>query len=255
VKGRLRRACAKETWVHHRGDLTWDGIVWGSGIVALLAIPATLFLPQVGPLVGFGLVTVWVNGPIGPFLPATYEPILMVFGRLYPPGWVALLGIAGIMYVEYLNYHLYSHVLHAAALQPVRRGRFVTATVKLFSAAPFFTVWLCSWSPLPYWSVRLVAPLAGYPVGRYLVATFLGRFPRLWFFAALGIWWHVDTGVLALIALGSIILALAVYSVARSRRPAELAHVPAIGGIEHAHQAPRSQLETNSAVVPPSPRR
>ena len=32
----------------------------------------------------------------------------------------------------------------------------------------------------------MLAPLAGYPVGRFLCATALGRFPRLWFFAALG---------------------------------------------------------------------
>ena len=47
-------------------------------------------------------------------------------------------------------------------------------------------MWICSWSPLPYWSVRILAPLAGYSVRRYLLATFLGRFPRFWFFAALG---------------------------------------------------------------------
>ncbi len=223
MTGPLRRAFAKETWTRRRGDVAWDGVVWGSGIVALLAIPATLFLPQVGPLVGFGLVTVWVNGPIGPLLPATYEPILMVFGRLYPPFAVGLLGIVCILYVEYLNYHLYCRVLRAQALRPVRQSRFVTATIKLFGAAPFFSVWLCSWSPLPYWAVRLVAPLAGYPVGRYLLATFLGRFPRLWFFAALGTWWTVDTAVLVLIAVGSILLAVAVYTVGWTRHSAEIA--------------------------------
>jgi len=47
-------------------------------------------------------------------------------------------------------------------------------------------VWLCSWSPLPYWSVRILAPLARYSMARYLLATFLARFPRFWFFASLG---------------------------------------------------------------------
>ncbi len=225
----LRHAFAKDTWTRRRGDIAWDGVVRGSGIIALLAIPATLFVPQVSPLVGFGLVTIWVNGPIGPLLPATYEPILMVFGRLYAPFAIGLLGILCILYVEYLNYHLYGHVLRAAALRPVRQGRFVTAATRLFRTAPFFTIWLCSWSPLPYWAVRLVAPLARYPVERYLFATFLGRFPRLWFFAALGAWWKVDTMVLVLIALGSILLAVLVYGIGRRRRSGEIAEVHARG--------------------------
>jgi hypothetical protein len=61
--------------------------------------------------------------------------------------------------------------------------------------APFFTVWLCSWSPLPYWLVRILSPMAGYPVRKHLWATFLGRFPRLWFFAALGLYWGIDLRV------------------------------------------------------------
>ena len=69
---------------------------------------------------------------------------------------------------------------------------YVTA---LFRKRPFFTVWLCSLL-LPYWPVRIVSPLAGYAVRRHLSATLLGRFPRLWFFAALGASLHVDPRVL-----------------------------------------------------------
>ncbi len=49
---------------------------------------------------------------------------------------------------------------------------------------------------LPYWPVRILSPLAGYAVRRHLSATLLGRFPRLWFFAALGASLHVDPRVL-----------------------------------------------------------
>lgn len=202
-----------------RGNLAWDGVVRGSGILALLAIPGVLWLPTgFGGLVGFTLVTIWVNGPLGIFLPATYEPILMLFGRVYPPVLVGFVGILGVLYVEYLNYHLYGKLLHLDAFRVVRESRTVRRVVNLFERAPFFTVWLCSWSPLPYWAVRILAPISGYPTGKYLFATFLGRFPRLWFFAALGVWWKVDTAVLAAISLGSIALAVAVYAVKRSAR-------------------------------------
>lgn len=192
------------------GNLVWDGLLRGSGIAALIAIPTILFLPSVGPLVGFLLVTIWVNGPIAPLLPATYEPILMLYGRLYPPFLIGMLGIAGTIYVEYLNYRLYRRVLHSNMLSRFRRSKVMEWVCRLFSRAPFFTVWLCSWSPLPYWSVRFISPLVGYPVSRHLWATFLGRFPRLWFFAALGGWWKVDIRVLIWISVGSILLAAVV---------------------------------------------
>ncbi len=197
------------------GDLVWDGIVRGSGAAALLAIPLVLLQPTTAALVAFVLVTVWVNGPISPFLPATYEPILMMYGRLYPPLLIAFLGILGTIYIEYLNYRFYRRIIHSNALNGVRESRTVRQLDSLFRRAPFFTVWLCSWSPLPYWSVRFLSPLANFPASRHLFATFLGRFPRLWFFAALGVWWQVDLRWLALFAAGSVVVALFVWRIRR----------------------------------------
>ncbi len=208
----------REALFRRRGNLTWDGVVRGSGVLAFLAIPVVVFMPAaVGGLVAFVLVTIWVNGPLGIFLPATYEPILIIFGRIYPPLLIAVLGIFGILYVEFLNYHLYGKLLELNAFQPARNSRIVRRVVKWFDRAPFFTVWLCSWSPLPYWAVRILAPLAGYPVRRYLLATFLGRLPRLWFFAALGLYWHVSTRALVIITVLSICAAVLIWLIKRRR--------------------------------------
>lgn len=196
------------------GNATWDGIVRASGVVALVALPVSLYL-EAGELTGFVLVTMWVNGPLAPFLPATYEPILMLFGRMYPPLLIATLGIVGLLYVEFLNYHLYRRVLHLQKLRRMRESAVLRTLVNLFGRAPFFTVWICSWSPLPYWSVRILSPLAGYPVGRHLLATFLGRFPRLWFFAALGLYWHISAGSLLMISAVAMLLALGVWATKR----------------------------------------
>ena len=190
-----------------------DKVLYASGVAALVGIPLVLLVPSTGPLMAFLLVTIWVNGPASPFLPATYEPILMLFGRVYSPWLVSALGIAGTLYVEFLNYHLYSKVLRADTLTPIRRTRAVNWISARYSRAPFFTIWLCSWSPLPYWAVRFLSPLVGYPVGRHLWATFLGRFPRLWFFAALGTWWDIDSRALFAVTLASIAIAVAVWAI------------------------------------------
>ena len=205
------------TWTYRllrkrHGNLAWDGVVRGTGLMALAAIPVLIwFPPSVGGLVAFLIVTIWVNGPLGIFLPATYEPILMLFGRIYPPVLIGFIGILGTMYIEGLNYYLYAKILHLKAFTPARESAMVRRVVGWFQRAPFFTVWFCSWSPFPYWTVRILAPIAGYPVRKYLLATFLGRFPRLWFFAALGLFWGVSAQVLLAISLGSIGVAVSVF--------------------------------------------
>lgn len=223
------------------GNPIWDGVLRLSGVAALLAIPLTLLVPPAGGMVGFAIVTIWVNGPASPVLPSTYEPILMLMGRLYPPLLVAVVGVAGTIYVEYLNYHLYRRVLQVNALGRVKRGKTVDTVLKYFSKAPFLTVWVCSWSPLPYWPVRFISPLAGYDVRRHLTATFLGRFPRLWFVAWLGVWWNVSIGVLVAISFGSIGVALAIYLLRRRLdRGGDTSIAPAAESPEAPSLTPRS---------------
>ncbi|MFQ5530057.1 MAG: VTT domain-containing protein [Gemmatimonadota bacterium] len=199
------------------GSRMWDIILRVSGGLALLGILLTRAVPTIGGLVGFIVVTIWVNGPFAPFLPATYEPILMLFGRLYPPLLIAALGIAGTLFIEFINYYMYRKLVNLRSTRRLRETKIVRRVLKLFDRAPFFTVWLCSWSLLPYWAIRVVAPLAGYPVAKYLTATFLGRFPRLWFFAALGRFLDVSVGVLAAITAGAILIGLLVLAPRRRR--------------------------------------
>lgn len=105
------------------GNRLWDGVLRSTGVIALLAIPPALFLPaSITGLIGFVIVTILVNGPLGIFLPATYEPILMLFGRLYAPLLIAMLGISGTLYVEFLNYHLFAKVLYLDSLRGVVKG-------------------------------------------------------------------------------------------------------------------------------------
>lgn len=202
------------------GTATWTGVVRLSGLLGLAAVPVALASPVAGGMVGFALITIWVNGPISPLLPSTYEPILMLFGRLYEPWLVAVVGVTGTIYVEYLNYYVYRHITHMVPIRRMQEGAVVRKILTWFERAPFFTVWVCSWSPLPYWPVRFISPMAGYDVRRHLLATFLGRFPRLWFFAALGLWWNVSTGFLVLLSVASIVLALGVWGWRRLQRMA-----------------------------------
>jgi uncharacterized membrane protein YdjX (TVP38/TMEM64 family) len=215
----------REGLVRRRGTPQWDAVLRATGVIALLAIYPTLRWSPVAGIVGFLCVTIFVNGPLAPLLPATYEPVLMVAGRAYPPVLVAFVGIAGTLYIECINYYLYRAAILHPRLDRARNSKLVHKTVALFKRSPFFCVWLCAWSPLPYWAVRFLAPLAGYPVRPYLFATFLGRAPRLWFFAALGLVLPIPTWLL--VSVTSVMIAGAVLVATLRGSEAQPTAVPA----------------------------
>lgn len=208
----LWRALTKQ-----RGSSQWDAVVRGTGFVALLAIYPTIRWPAVAGIVGFLCITMFLHGPLAPLLPAAHEAVLMVAGRVYSPLLVAGVGIAGTLYMEYINYYVYQAALLHPRLERTRQSKLVRGTVALFEKSPFFCVWMCSWSPLPYWAVRFLAPLSGYEVSRYLLATFLGRAPRYYFIALFGKFLPVSNLALAGVTAAMIAIAVLIGMLQRAR--------------------------------------
>jgi len=206
-----------EVLSRRRGTREWDVVLRATGVLGLLAIyPATRW-PSVAGLVGFFCLTLFVSGPLSMVLPAAFEPMLMVAGRLYPPLVVTLVGVAGNLYMDYVNYHVYGAVLQHPRLERARNSAVVRRMLALFQKRPFFAVWLCAWSPIPYWIVSMLAPLSRYSMAKYLLATFLGRAPRVWFFAALGLMVPVATQTLVTFAVAAVALGVVIVTWRRPR--------------------------------------
>ncbi len=199
-----------EVLTRPRGSPAMTWAVRATGVIGLIGLALVLILPSTAPLVGLGIVSLWLNGPFSMFFPTTLEPLVMLFGRVYSPVLVAVAATAGNMYIEFVNYHLYRKVLSLDRLRSVRQSRVVRTAVRLFRRAPFFTIWLCAWSVLPYWAIRFVAPQTDYPLSRYLTATLLGRFPKMLLFAALGVWLGLSADFLLLLAGAVILISLSV---------------------------------------------
>ena len=203
-----------------RGTHEWDVVLRATGVLALLAIyPATRW-PAVAGLLGFLCLTLFVSGPISVVLPAAFEPMLMVAGRLYPPLIVAVVAVAGNLYMDYVSYHVYGAALRHPRLERARNSRVVQRLLVLFQRRPFFAVWLCSWSPIPYWIVAALAPLSRYSMAKFLFATLLGRGPRVWFFAALGLVVPVATQTLVIYVVAAISAGVVIATYQRGRAAA-----------------------------------
>jgi uncharacterized membrane protein YdjX (TVP38/TMEM64 family) len=178
----------------------------------------------------FILLTLWCHGPLSPFLPAAYEPLLLFYGQLYPPLVVALVGALASVAAEYVNYHMYRVLLgHASIERRVMSNAASRAVSALFARCPFLAVWICAWSPLPDWAARVLASHARYSIRRYLAAVLAGRIPKFWFLAAVGMHWAPPGATIAAIVVGSVVLTL--------------------GGIFLRRPASRSQLAPSRAVL------
>lgn len=175
-------------------------------------------MTQAAELGGFGtfvVTTLWVHGPWSPLLPTAYEPVLVIFGRLYPPLLIAATGAVLSTAMEFINYRLYDYVSNAKLVERLKARAVEGRFVRWFAVEPFAVTWAFALTPLPDWGIRILAILANYPAHRYLAAFVLGRFPKFLLLAWLGTQVPITTEALIVIALAVI---LVVYGVAFVRR-------------------------------------
>lgn len=217
---RLGRALTRR-----RGTPQWNAVIRGSGVIALLALYPTIRWPEIAGLVGFLGITIALNGPLSPLFPAMFEPVLVLAGRFYPPLVIGVVATAGTLYIEYINYYLYRYAVFHPRLERAREHFWVRKSAQLFQWSPFWAIVLLAFTPLPYWVARILAPLIRYPIGRYLLATFIGRFPRLWAYAAVGTLLPFSTRTVVLGALAVTAVLLPLLLLLRRRGAAVEAHM------------------------------
>ena len=228
------------------GTAEWDAVLRATGVVALLAVYPTYRWPAVAGLVGFFCLTLFMSGPITVVVPAMFEPLLMVTGRVYPPLLVAVVAVAGNLYMDNINYHLFGAAIRHPRLESAKNSRIVQRMLALFQRSPFFAVWLCSWSPIPYWIVSTLAPLSRYSKQKYLFATFLGRFPRVWFFAALGLVVPISSQVLVTYVACAIVVGIAVIVLRRRGSMRQEGEIPCGSSPSLSSAIRRPTLESRS---------
>jgi len=137
-------------------------------------------------LVTFFALALLVHGPLSPFLPTAFEATLLYYARLYPAWLLALVGTLGASVAESVNYRLVNCATELPKLARLADRPGVRWSVAAFRRAPFWTTVIVIFSPIPDSAVRLLAPLARYPLPKFLGAVALGRFPRLLLIAGVG---------------------------------------------------------------------
>jgi len=129
---------------------------------------------------------------------------------------------------------VYAWVFSWKKLAWLRQQRSVRWGIDHFARQPFWTVVVFAFTPLPFWAARSLAIMHRYSFRRFMVATLVGRMPRILAYAWLGGLLQVPT--LWLVAVIVVTTAVAVAS--RLLRGEPLFADPAAPGAEGPTEGP-----------------
>jgi membrane protein YqaA with SNARE-associated domain len=122
------------------------------------------------------------------FLVATvpHEPVLLFFSKFYGPLTIALVSIAGTALTEAINYSVFRYVADLKVFRKMLESRGVQKLVAWFKKAPFLSLWVAGFTPIPFYPFRFLVVLARYPLWKYLLAVVTSRTPRFYILGLAG---------------------------------------------------------------------
>lgn len=203
-----------------RGRKSWSIFLWSTAGAALLGIPIVIVFPKSVPLVWLAIIGIPANSPLGPVMPTLFEPFVMEVAKYNAPLLVTTVATGVYVYMEFVNWYVYGWILNWDRFNALPEKRWIKWGVSKFARFPFMTILFFAATPVPFWVVRCLAILKKYPLGIFLVATAIGRFPRFYMYAWLGDKLLVPTPILLAVAFGTAII-LVTWKLLHGRRMLE----------------------------------
>jgi membrane protein YqaA with SNARE-associated domain len=192
----------------HAARLTgaWRGFALA---LAALALAGAAILALAPRFAGAWLLAVYCI-PANSILPIPHEPGVLLVAPYYAPIWCALAATAGSVVASFSDYAVVEHALRRPRIAALRDRGAIGWAVRWMRRAPFAIIVACSLVPLlPISIVRALAPAAGYPLRRYVVAQIVGRLPRFYALAWLGNAIAIPWWALAIVTAVTLAVAIA----------------------------------------------
>ena len=130
----------------------------------------------------------WYSIPGNSFLWLPHEPAVLYAGAIYGPTLVALIGGVATLLASIVDHAVFTRALRLERVAPIKETRIMRFCVDLFNKQPWWTVVTFALTPIPFYPIRIVAPMANYPMARYVSAIVVGRVPRYYVLALGGAW-------------------------------------------------------------------
>jgi len=120
------------------------------------------------------------------FVPIPTFPFVIYVANDYSFWLVVLSGAIGATIASLIEYYVIDLLMRFDKLAKLKHNGKYKKYAKYFDRFSFRSIMLASFVPLPVDVIRLLAITRRYSKVRYLIATFLGRVPRIFIFAFLG---------------------------------------------------------------------
>jgi len=137
-----------------------------------------------------------------------HEPVLLYFGK-FANVWIgAAVATAGTLVAGIMDYTVFVPLLQLRSIQGYRDVRLYRKAIDLYRRWPFLMLVVAGLTPLPFFPFKFLSFSDAYPMGRYLAAIAVSRFPRYLILLWAGAVFDIPTWILAALFLG-ILLAYA----------------------------------------------
>jgi membrane protein YqaA with SNARE-associated domain len=130
-----------------------------------------------------------------------HEPIVIWFGGQFGIWSTASIATLGTLAAAWVDHRVFVPLITRVQHRPFFAEGTVGKLRGMFSRAPFTILAVSSVTPLPAFPFKAMAFAEGYPIGRYLAAVAVGRFPRYALLAWLGVMVQIPTWVLVALFL------------------------------------------------------
>lgn len=166
------------------------------GVFALTELIVAVLFPTYHSLVWFCFYTAISNFCI-PWLP--HEPAVLLYGNLYNPWLVAVVGGLATCWIEFFNYKLLGLITHIQQVKAFTERQTYQKAEGYFKKFSFFTLVFTGLTPVPFAPFRVFVVTSSYPLTKYLLAVFVGRTPRYYILAVTGAVIHLPLWAYGLI--------------------------------------------------------
>jgi len=161
----------------------WRVLALGIVAYSLIIFLIFLFLPRQR---GFDLLRFFVYMTAGTtFIPLPTPTWVMLYGGRFEPVLIALVGSIGTAMACLPDYPLISYALKFKRIAKLKRTKIYQVSVRLFNKAPFISLVIAAFTPIPWEPLRFLASAVRYNRFKYILSVFLGRAPRYFLLAKL----------------------------------------------------------------------
>ncbi len=115
-----------------------------------------------------------------------YDPAVIFFAKFHAPLIIAFVGVAGTLASETINYTCFEYIVDRKFFDKILENKFIVKITRLFNKAPFWTMVIVAFTPIPIYPFRFLVVMARFPLLKYLLALLVGRLPRLYLIALFG---------------------------------------------------------------------